>query len=334
MGKYSTVLIHEATFDDELQGDAVAKNHSTTTEAIAIGRTMQAKRIILTHFSQRYQKIPVMNQPEGKYVEIGMSYTEGRSPKQNLDEDSIMQEPNNTAGADNSNTARNSQGNENILDQPYQNHCSIRKTMQPSLTYMKVAVAFDYMRVKVGEIEQLEKFTPALLKLYEKAALENDDDTVQRRSAQEVANIANRGKKVGEKMNEAAKAHKKSKERPATRGDEAKNDGLNGAWNGDQEAKPSRNRREDGTIEQANPKYGVSDNPNLVMWKAQGTSSVIDGTSNRNTATKASKDTAGETARDEKAALTTRESYDQTISERYRPKERKLRSPSRESQSM
>lgn len=31
---------------------------------------------------------------------------------------------------------------------------------------MKVGVAFDYMRVKVGEIGQLEKFTPALLKLF------------------------------------------------------------------------------------------------------------------------------------------------------------------------
>ena len=31
---------------------------------------------------------------------------------------------------------------------------------------MKVAVAFDYMRVKVGEIPEMEHFVPALLKLF------------------------------------------------------------------------------------------------------------------------------------------------------------------------
>lgn len=54
------MLLHEATFDDELRGDAEAKKHSTTSEAIAVGMAMGAKRIVLTHFSQRYQKIPVM----------------------------------------------------------------------------------------------------------------------------------------------------------------------------------------------------------------------------------------------------------------------------------
>jgi ribonuclease Z len=61
LGKGATLLIHEATFDDELIGDAIAKKHSTTSEALDIGRQMCARRIVLTHFSQRYQKIPVMN---------------------------------------------------------------------------------------------------------------------------------------------------------------------------------------------------------------------------------------------------------------------------------
>lgn len=60
IGKGATLLIHEATFDDELQGDAYAKRHSTTSEAMDIGKGMGARRILLTHFSQRYQKIPVM----------------------------------------------------------------------------------------------------------------------------------------------------------------------------------------------------------------------------------------------------------------------------------
>lgn len=65
-GKGATLLIHEATFDDEMQGDAIAKRHSTTAEALDIGRRMEARRIVLTHFSQRYQKIPVMENTHGK----------------------------------------------------------------------------------------------------------------------------------------------------------------------------------------------------------------------------------------------------------------------------
>ncbi|KAL3424737.1 tRNA processing endoribonuclease [Phlyctema vagabunda] len=66
IGYGATLLIHEATFDDELRGDAMAKKHSTTSEALDVGRRMNARRILLTHFSQRYQKIPVMNVDDDK----------------------------------------------------------------------------------------------------------------------------------------------------------------------------------------------------------------------------------------------------------------------------
>lgn len=66
IGQGTTLLIHESTFDDELQGDAIAKKHSTMSEAIDVGRRMGARRIMLTHFSQRYQKIAsVEDGPEG-----------------------------------------------------------------------------------------------------------------------------------------------------------------------------------------------------------------------------------------------------------------------------
>ncbi|RYP20861.1 hypothetical protein DL765_002595 [Monosporascus sp. GIB2] len=62
IGRGATLLIHESTFDDELRGDAVAKKHSTMSEAIDVGRRMGARRILLTHFSQRYQKIPILEE--------------------------------------------------------------------------------------------------------------------------------------------------------------------------------------------------------------------------------------------------------------------------------
>ncbi|KAH9618548.1 hypothetical protein KSS87_006548 [Heliosperma pusillum] len=55
----ATVLIHEATFEDGMVDEAVARNHSTTKEAIEVGEAAGVYRIILTHFSQRYPKIPV-----------------------------------------------------------------------------------------------------------------------------------------------------------------------------------------------------------------------------------------------------------------------------------
>ncbi|EDW02052.1 GH20113 [Drosophila grimshawi] len=58
LGRNSTVLIHEATMEDDLEEEARIKTHSTVSQAIQQGRDMQAKHTILTHFSQRYAKCP------------------------------------------------------------------------------------------------------------------------------------------------------------------------------------------------------------------------------------------------------------------------------------
>ncbi|GAB0087583.1 Ribonuclease Z [Sergentomyia squamirostris] len=58
IGRDSTVLIHEATMEDELLHEALAKHHSTVSQAIEQGRAMNAQFTILTHFSQRYAKLP------------------------------------------------------------------------------------------------------------------------------------------------------------------------------------------------------------------------------------------------------------------------------------
>ncbi|CAK7268339.1 hypothetical protein SEPCBS119000_003011 [Sporothrix epigloea] len=103
IGRGATLLLHESTFDDELKGEAVAKKHSTMGEALSVGRDMGARRVLLTHFSQRYPKIPVFNASE-----------------------------NNNAAAE-----------------------------------MQVLVAFDQMRVRLGEFKTAAAFLPALQKLYE-----------------------------------------------------------------------------------------------------------------------------------------------------------------------
>ena len=64
-GADCTLLIHEATFDSALAHQAVQKRHSTISEAIGVATKMRAYRTILTHFSQRYAKLPAGIELEG-----------------------------------------------------------------------------------------------------------------------------------------------------------------------------------------------------------------------------------------------------------------------------
>ncbi|KAH6654285.1 hypothetical protein BKA67DRAFT_564634 [Truncatella angustata] len=113
IGQGTTLLIHESTFDDELKGDALAKKHSTMSEAIDVGRRMGARRIMLTHFSQRYQKVPALDDS----LDIKAVGVVDAKEKAKLDE--------------------------------------------------VILVAFDYMRVKLGEFRHAQAFLPAIQKLFE-----------------------------------------------------------------------------------------------------------------------------------------------------------------------
>lgn len=55
------ILIHEATFENGMEQEAVLKKHCTAGEALTVARRMNAKAVILTHFSQRYPRIPPLD---------------------------------------------------------------------------------------------------------------------------------------------------------------------------------------------------------------------------------------------------------------------------------
>ena len=76
-GMNATLLIHEATLDDNYQEEAKIKRHCTTSEALDIARRMQAKNVLLTHFSQRYPKLPTFlfdSSRDSSHQQLGIGF--------------------------------------------------------------------------------------------------------------------------------------------------------------------------------------------------------------------------------------------------------------------
>lgn len=65
MAQGVTCLIHEATFENDKCDEAIIKKHSTLKEALGIASAMNARTTIMTHFSQRYPKLPMLKDVEG-----------------------------------------------------------------------------------------------------------------------------------------------------------------------------------------------------------------------------------------------------------------------------
>ncbi|KAJ6648448.1 Ribonuclease Z, mitochondrial [Pseudolycoriella hygida] len=76
LGKNSTLLIHEATMEDDLEEQARYKMHSTVSQAVSQGVKMNAKYTLLTHFSQRYAKLPRLEEEINKNVCIAFDNME------------------------------------------------------------------------------------------------------------------------------------------------------------------------------------------------------------------------------------------------------------------
>ena len=196
IGLNSTVLLHEATFDDDLKGDAQAKLHSTTSEAIGIGVAMGARRLLLTHFSQRYQKLPGLDMIDSYTPELeDGNYGAERDPMAPIEPmvraaaarrlgpetpiGEMVEDESTLEDIPVSVPLVSKVGNYGRLD-----GAGIRKVNERRyrpLKYMKVGVAFDYMRVKVKDIALLERFTPALLKLYGQDKAGGSEQGVKRR---------------------------------------------------------------------------------------------------------------------------------------------------------
>ncbi len=68
LGKNSDILIHEATFSERLAETAKEKQHSTSVDAANDALKMNAKQLVLTHISSRYQEDALKLLEEAKEI--------------------------------------------------------------------------------------------------------------------------------------------------------------------------------------------------------------------------------------------------------------------------
>lgn len=163
IGKDSTVLVHEATFDDEMQSDAIAKKHSTISEALGVGAAMGARRVILTHFSQRYSRIPTMADVQNSSVKLEQAEADdGDEGEPVQDLDAASQTETSAVIAHEGHQATNTRLYE--IHNEFSEHFKLDTL--PRRNDLRIAFAFDYMKVKIKDIASLEKFVPALRELY------------------------------------------------------------------------------------------------------------------------------------------------------------------------
>ncbi|CAG8923119.1 unnamed protein product [Penicillium salamii] len=190
IGKDSTVLIHEATFGHDMVGSAIAKRHSTSAEAVEVGRRMRARAILLTHFSQRYQKV---------------AYSDKRSSDKPNPRDAAAKEP---VDAD------------IPFDDPQDEFTDNHNQLSDDIAFSKnksqtgpftgpIAGAMDYMRVKVGDFSLAQAYAPTMEKLVdlsERAAQEATERAKQVIREQEEAKKAKNNKKFAKHAAAAAAA--------------------------------------------------------------------------------------------------------------------------------
>jgi len=121
-GHRARLLIHEATFENDLIEEAKQKRHSTIDEAMIVARDMKAEFVVLTHFSQRY--------PDGAVMQ-------SRGLNQNVKKPSV---------APSSDSSSQSESEETLLKS----------------TEIPVVVAMDLMQIKLSEFWKMPYYKRAI----------------------------------------------------------------------------------------------------------------------------------------------------------------------------
>ena len=189
IGKGSTVLIHEATFENDMQDSAKAKKHSTIGEALEVGRLMKARTVLLTHFSQRYQKVAFIDKVSGRvrHGEALADSPQAQAQLQDHEEPETLQE---------SSTAS------------FKDEVQVHRPRPRSASDAPVATAFDYMRIRVGDIPVAEAYAPAIEKLFEVLERASMEEAMQARRERHLE-VTKPGKKAEKRANQRKEEQEK-----------------------------------------------------------------------------------------------------------------------------
>ena len=87
LSQNSDLLIHECTFGDEFKSEAIEKKHSSKSEILKLFKDSNIKHILITHFSQRYPRLPKLP-PENTHVIPAFDFM--RITSSNIDKCSLM----------------------------------------------------------------------------------------------------------------------------------------------------------------------------------------------------------------------------------------------------
>lgn len=163
IGRGSHVLIHEATFEEEMRQEALAKRHSTAGEALVVATKMRAQLCLLTHFSQRYPTMPSWTSTRDQAPETSAWRSEAENEDADVD---LLQEQTEQASAVltiRDQSAKNprvlkSLGRERSGLTPEYERLVTSGRLRDVVTRqgMRVITAFDYMRIKMRDIPYLE----------------------------------------------------------------------------------------------------------------------------------------------------------------------------------
>ena len=238
IGHDSDVLIHEATFDDGMEGDAIAKKHSTTSEALGVAMEMRAKNVLLTHFSQRYQKVPNLDniklpqkvkyedeqsgEEEQGPIDAGEAITEHEA-SQDRQAELLMDHdfPTSTSTSDPAYGDPAASDRDKALLASVSASQAVRQASRERHKFqvanrMAICVAFDYMRVRVSQIKECKKLYPAIQAMFDEMEARSEERRRIERERMEEAMRVKREGKGPQKQNQQQKRAKQTQKENGT----------------------------------------------------------------------------------------------------------------------
>lgn len=167
IGYNSDLLIHEATHDNDLEEEAFKKRHSTISEALSISRSMNARYTVLTHFSQRYPKLPNLT---------GLSEYTLKKHKQRQEKNAA-----NVRNRRNSKNGSSSPQEVSKSDDEEMKDADTSETTEEQIPQLPVfAFAFDGLHLKLQDIPKQRLKFDRLEKLFDEVvemeAIEEEED--------------------------------------------------------------------------------------------------------------------------------------------------------------